>query len=94
MRLRPLHHSIIVEQEPEKEETQNGIYIAGDHRTFRKGKVLEVGKDVEYYNKGDTVMYVKEAAEEICARGEVMQPAQASVYLSRFDKDRNGIHEA
>lgn len=65
MRLRPLHHSIIVEQEPKKEETQNGIYITGDHRTFRKGKVLEVGKDVEYYNKGDTVMYVKEAAEEI-----------------------------
>lgn len=63
--IKPLGNRLIVEQEDEHETSNGGVILTSDVRSFRYGTVVETGPDCKYYEKGDRIIYVKEACEEI-----------------------------
>lgn len=65
MKYKAIGKMVIVSQEAELDETQSGIFIASDIRSYRKGVILSIGPDVTDYEVGDTVLYVREASEEL-----------------------------
>lgn len=63
--LKALRGSMIVDQDDEEHETESGLIMTKDIRSFRKGTVLSVGNDCTNYQIGDRILYVKEAAYPI-----------------------------
>lgn len=63
--LKAIKGSMIIEQDDKISETDSGIIMTKDIRSFRQGTVLSVGKDCKHYQKGDRILYVKEAAYPI-----------------------------
>ena len=84
---KPTSNNILIEPIGESEKTKSGIIIPKtvDKEKPERGKVLEIGKDVEEIKKGDMVIFVKYSSSEIKINGRE--------YLIAKEEDILAIYE-